>query len=142
MRIAILEDDPLHSELLKRWLTRSAPNQVLCFRTFTELMSFCEQASHIPCVIILDAYLDGKMSDGLIKDIRKSAKNFRDFGIVLTSSLPEKLNLEIASTWDIDAFLDKDQATAVALEISVTLAHRAAKLRSERSDALNRRDQR
>lgn len=127
MLISILEDDALHLQLLSRWLLKTGKYQITTFNTPEEFFEAKQNAR----VVVLDAFMAGSMSDGLIARIRRQSGEAGCVGIILASSLPDPQNASFVEECDIDAFLNKDHISQTGLEIAITLAARSAARRRQ-----------
>ncbi|MEY8882342.1 hypothetical protein [Donghicola sp. XS_ASV15] len=134
MRLALIEDDDLHAEVVGRWMGRDARVQFNRFHTATEfLSSMTELGNSVPDVVLVDYYLSDGTANEFVRDLRSLGDERADIGVVLISGVDIVEFSRILEGLDVDGFVLKDDLSRERLTMVASLAMQSSKRRQELS---------
>ncbi len=134
MRLALIEDDDLHAEVVGRWLGRDARVQFNRYHTAKDfLSSITESDTPVPDVVFVDYHLSEGTGNEFVHDLRALDDERADIGIVLFSGVDIVEFARILDGLDVDGFLLKDDLSRERLTMVASLAVLSSQRRQELS---------
>ncbi|NVO26633.1 response regulator [Donghicola sp. C2-DW-16] len=132
MRIALIEDDDLHAEVVGRWLTREASVRLERFRSPTEFFTdLANRTDGLPDVVFVDYHLGDTTGAEFVAETRSLGDARADIGIVLLSGLDISEFNSVLNGLDVDGFLLKDDLSRERLAMVAGLAVQSARRRQK-----------
>lgn len=127
MRIALIEDDDLHAEVVGRWMTREMNVSLERFCSPTEFFANLDgRTDSLPDVIFVDYHLGETTGAEFVAEIRGMGDARADMGIVLLSGLDISDFSTVLTGLDVDGFLLKDDLSRERLAMVAALAMQSA----------------
>jgi two-component SAPR family response regulator len=139
MRVALIEDDDLHAEVVGRWMARESRVVFKRFHSATEFLdSLTSNDSDLPDVVFVDYHLGESTGAEFVNNIRGMTDARSDIGIVLFSGVDIVEFSEILEGLDVDGFLLKDDLSRERLTMVAGLAVQSSRRRQELSELKGR----
>lgn len=140
MRVALIEDDDLHAEVVSRWMARES--RVTTFERFKNATDFLESSNPTnnaaPEVVFVDYHLGEATGAEFVVKVRALDDARSDIGIVLISGVDIIEFSEILEGLDVDGFLLKDDLSRERLTMIAALALQSSRRRQELSELKGR----
>ncbi len=140
MRVALIEDDDLHAEVVGRWMARES--RVTTFERFKNATDFLEASkptnNSAPEVVFVDYHLGEATGAEFVVKVRSLDDARSDIGIVLISGVDIIEFSEILDGLDVDGFLLKDDLSRERLTMVAALALQSSRRRQELSELKGR----
>lgn len=139
MRVALIEDDDLHAEVVARWMARESRVTFERFHNATEFFdSLTSTHETLPDVVFVDYHLGEATGAEFVTNVRAMSDARSDIGIVLFSGVDIVEFSEILDGLDVDGFLLKDDLSRERLTMVAGLAVQSSRRRQELSDLKGR----